>query len=147
MLCMTRTIQLLGLCLTLPVFGSACFTVNHRYAGEKILTNGSGLEQPTRVVRHFEAHDRQFFWLHGGVPTGEPLNALAMAAEQAGPHPGVVNLVVKDGQDLADILITHIPCVLSLVCGTWSAWAEGDVVDYTAPSVSRRDAAHSVPTR
>jgi hypothetical protein len=147
MLRMTRTTRLLGLCLTLPLFGSACFTVNHRYAGEKILTNGPGLEQPTRVVRHFEAHDRQFFWLHGGVPTGEPLNALAMAAEQAGPHPGVVNLVVKDGQDLADILITHIPCVLSLMCGTWSAWAEGDVVDYTAPSASRRDAARSLPTR
>jgi hypothetical protein len=123
--------QTLALALVVPIVGSACFTVNHRYAGEKILTNGAGLEQPTRVVRHFEAHDRQFFWLHGGVPTGEPLNALQMAANQAGPHPGVVNLVVTDGQDLADILITHVPCLLSMLCGTWSAWAEGDVVEYT----------------
>lgn len=38
-------------------------------------------------------------WLHGGVPTGEPLNALRMAAEQAGPHSGVVNLKVHDGQE------------------------------------------------
>jgi hypothetical protein len=85
-------------------------------------------------VRHFAAHDRQFFWLHGGVPTGKPLNALQMAADQAGSHPGVVNLVVKDGQNIPDILITHLPCVLSLLCGTWSAWAEGDVVEYTGAS-------------
>jgi hypothetical protein len=135
---MIRTTRMLILCLALPAFASGCFTVNHRYAGEKILTNGPGLEQPTRVVRHFEAHDRQFFWLHGGVPTGEPLNALAMAAEQAGPHPAVVNLKVKDGQDLADILITHVPCLLSMLCGTWSAWAEGDVVDYTTQSTAPR---------
>jgi hypothetical protein len=128
---MLRRFQTLALALVVPALGSACFTVNHRYAGEKILTNASGLEQPTRVVRHFEAHDRQFFWLHGGVPTGKPLNALAMAAEQAGPHPGVVNLKLQDGQDLADILITHVPCLLSMLCGTWSAWAEGDVVEYT----------------
>lgn len=127
----TRT---LALALVASTLGTACFTVRHQYAGEKLLTNGPGLEQPTRVVRHFSEHDRQFFWLHGGVPTGQPLNSLQMAADQAGPHPGVVNLVVKDGQDLADILITHVPCLLSVLCGTWSAWAEGDVVEYTGAS-------------
>jgi hypothetical protein len=127
---MMRT-RLLALALVVPALGAGCFTVNHQYAGEKLLTNGAGLDRPTRIVRHFSEHDRQFFWLHGGVPTGKPLNSLQMAADQAGPHSGVVNLVVKDGQDLADILITHVPCVLSLLCGTWSAWAEGDVVEYT----------------
>jgi hypothetical protein len=127
-------IRSLALAVVLPALGTACFTVHHQYAGEKLLTNGAGLDRPTRVVRHFSEHDRQFFWLHGGVPTGKPLNALQMAADQAGPHPGVVNLVVKDGQDLPDILITHVPCLLSLLCGTWSAWAEGDVVEYTGAS-------------
>ena len=124
---------LLAPVLAAAALSTACFTVQHTYGGDKILTNGAGLAEPTRVVRHFEAHDRQFFWLHGGVPTGKPLNALDMAAAEAGPHPAVVNLVVKDGQDLADILITHVPCLLSMLCGTWSAWAEGDVVDYSAP--------------
>jgi hypothetical protein len=125
--------SLLAAAVAAAALSSGCFTVQHRYEGDKILTNGPGLEEPTRVVRHFEAHDRQFFWLHGGVPTGKPLNALQMAADEAGAHPGVVNLVVKDGQDIPDILITHIPCVLSMLCGSWSAWAEGDVVDYAAP--------------
>jgi predicted small secreted protein len=131
---MIRNATLIALLLATSTLTTACFTVQHRYAGEKILTNGGGLERPTRVVRHFEAHDRQFYWLHGGVPTGQPLNALQMAADQAGPHPGVVNLAVKDGQDLADILITHVPCLLSMLCGSWSAWAEGDVVEYTGAS-------------
>jgi hypothetical protein len=30
---------------------------------------------------------------------------------------------------VTDTLITHIPCVLSLLCGTWSVWVEGDVAD------------------
>jgi hypothetical protein len=131
-----RSFKLLAPALAGAALSSGCFTVQHRYEGDKILTNGPGLEEPTRVVRHFEAHDRQFFWLHGGVPTGEPLNALQMAAEEAGAHAGVVNLVVKDGQDIPDILITHIPCLLSMLCGSWSAWAEGDVVDYSAPKAA-----------
>jgi hypothetical protein len=131
-----RSKLLLVPALAAATLSSACFTVQHRYQGDKILTNGAGLEEPTRVVRHFAAHDRQFFWLHGGVPTGKPLNALQMAADEAGPHPAVVNLAVKDGQDLADILITHVPCLLSMLCGTWSAWAEGDVVDYSAPKAA-----------
>jgi hypothetical protein len=118
------------LALLLPLLGSGCFTVHHAYQGDKILTNGAGLERPTRVVSHFAVHDRQFFWLHGGFPVGEPLNGLALAAEQAGTHAGVVNLRLRDGQSFFDMAVTHVPCVLSLLCGTWSTWVEGDVVDY-----------------
>lgn len=122
----------LALCLALllPTFGSGCFTVHHAYHGDKLITNGPGLERPTKIVRHFEASDRQFFWLHGFVSTGEPLNGLALAASQAGEHPGVVNLKLKEGQNLTDLLITHVPCILGFVCGTWSTWVEGDVVEY-----------------
>jgi hypothetical protein len=88
-------------------------------------------------VRHFEAHDRQFFWIHGGIPTGEPLNALELAAQQAGAHPGVVNLKVKEGQNFADLFYTHVPCLLGIVCGTWSTWAEGDIVEYETPVAGR----------
>ena len=129
----------LALCLTLllPTFGSGCFTVHHAYHGDKFLTNGPGLDRPTTVVRHFKASDRQFFWLHGFIPTGEPLNGLQLAATQAGEHPGVVNLKLKEGQDFTDLLITHVPCILGFVCGTWSVRVEGDVVEYVdAPLTS-----------
>ncbi len=116
--------------LLLPMFGSGCYTIHHAYHGDKLLTNGPGLDRPTKVVRHFEASDRQFFWIHGGIPTGAPLNGLALAAKEAGDHPGVVNLKLKEGQRFTDLLITHIPCILGVVCGTWSTWIEGDVVDY-----------------
>jgi hypothetical protein len=109
---------------------AGCFTVQHAYTGAKPITNGPGLDRPTRVVKHFEAHDRQFFWLHGGVPVGKPLNGLALAGEQIGDHAGVVNLELRDGQSFFDMAVTHVPCLLSLLCGTWSTWAEGDVVDY-----------------
>ena len=124
--------RMLAVCvsLLLPMVGSGCYTIHHVYHGDKLLTNGPGLDRPTKVVRHFKASDRQFFWIHGGIPTGEPLNGLALAAKQAGDHPGVVNLKLKDGQGFVDLLITHIPCVLGVVCGTWSTWVEGDVVDF-----------------
>jgi len=134
---MRRRSRLWAVALLLPTFGSGCYTVHHAYHGEKILTNGPGLEQPTRVVRHFEAHDRQFFWIHGGIPTGEPLNGLALAAQQADGHAGVVNLKVEEGQGFTDLLITHVPCILGIVCGTWSTWVEGDVVDYETPVAGR----------
>lgn len=117
---------------------AGCFTVRHSYSGEKLLTTdpappGRGV----RLVRHFEAHDRQFFWIHGGFPVGEPLNAAALAAAQAEGHDAVVNLKIRDGQNITDLLISHVPCVLTLICGTWSAWAEGDVVDYLPAEASR----------
>lgn len=130
---MRRRSRLWAVALLLPTFGSGCYTIHHAYQGDKFLTNGPGLDRPTKVVRHFEAHDRQFFWIHGGIPTGEPLNGLALAAAQAGPHPGVVNLKVKEGQNLADLFYTHVPCILGWVCGTWSTWVEGDVVEYETP--------------
>jgi hypothetical protein len=122
----------LSVALLLPMVGSGCYTIQHGYSGEKLITNGPGLDQPTRIVRHFEASERQFFWIHGGIPTGKPLNGLELAAEQTGPHPGVVNLKLKEGQGFTDLLITHVPCLLGIVCGTWSTWVEGDVVEYTA---------------
>ena len=133
----------LAWCLTLllPMVGSGCYTVHHAYHGEKFLTNGPGLEKPTKIVRHFEVSDRQFFWIHGGIPTGEPLNGLELAAREAGDHTGVVNLQLSEGQDVLDVLMTHVlPCVLGTICGTWSTWVEGDVVDYTdAPLAGRSE--------
>ena len=62
--------------------------------------------------------------------TGCATQETALAASQIGDHDGVVNLRLRDGQDLTDTLISHVPCVLTLFCGTWSTWAEGDVVDF-----------------
>jgi hypothetical protein len=110
---------------------TGCFTVRHAYHGDKLLTTDPAPPgRQVKFVRHFEAHDRQFFWIHGYFPVGEPLNAAALAAKEAEGHSAVVNLKIKDGQNLTDLVISHVPCVLMLVCGTWSAWAEGDVVDY-----------------
>jgi len=112
------------------VLSSGCFTVRHSYDGDKFLTGDPSVPGvPLRVVGHFEAHDRQFFWLHGGLPRGEPLNGAALAAAEAEGHAGVVNLSLRDGQNFTDAFITHIPSILSLLCGTWSVWVEGDVVD------------------
>jgi hypothetical protein len=108
---------------------SGCFTVRHAYDGPKVLTSDVSIDGfQLRKVRHFSVHDRQFFWLHGGVPVGEPLNGAALAAHQVGDHDGVVNLRLRDGQDELDALI-HIPCLLGILCGSWSTWAEGDVID------------------
>lgn len=115
--------------LGMAFFAAGCFPVQHVYRGPKKLTTGPGLHEPTHVVGHFQAHDRQFFWLHGGVPAGEPLNGGELAARAAGSHDGVINLQLADGQDFTDMAITHVACVLSLLCGTWSVWVEGDVVD------------------
>jgi len=117
---------------------AGCFTVRHAYDGDKLLTTDpSPPGRAVKLVRHFEAHDRQFFWIHGGFPVGESLNAAALAAKEADGHDAVVNLKIADGQNITDLLISHVPCVLTLICGTWSAWAEGDVVDYVPVGVSR----------
>jgi hypothetical protein len=68
------------------------------------------------------------------VPIGKPANGAELAAEQAGEHDGVVNLRLSDGQDLLDMFVSNILCVSSVLCGTWSVWAEGDVVQITGPS-------------
>ena len=120
--------RLTTLLLLLPLAG--CFSVRHEYAGDKLLTSAATVPgYRVTQVQHFEEHDRQFFWLHGGVPVGEDLNGTRLAADRIGSHDAVVNLRLRDGQSLADAFITHVPCVLSLLCGTWSVWVEGDVAD------------------
>ena len=111
---------------------AGCFSVRHSYQGEKFLTSAPGVAGMRAVpVRHFVKHDRQFFWIHGGIPVGEPLNGAALAASEVGDHDGVVNLRLSDGQDFLDVIVTHtVPFVLGIFCGTWSVWAEGDVVDF-----------------
>ena len=121
-----------ALCISLCALTlSACFSVRHSYRGEKFLT--AAPEVPgvrTLRVRHFARQDRQFFLIHGAVPLGPPLNGAALAAREIGEHDGVVNLRIRDGQDVADLAVSHAVCVLQLLCGTWSVWVEGDVVDF-----------------
>ena len=71
-----------ALLLVLPLCG--CFTVRHAYDGDRLLTSAPDVEgYQVRHVRHFEGHDRQFFWLHGGVPAGRDLNGAEQAAREA----------------------------------------------------------------
>jgi hypothetical protein len=122
-------IQILALAAALGASG--CFTVRHTYTGPKVMTPDAAIPGVrARKVAHFDVRDRQFFWIHGGFPVGEDLDGAQLAARQIGSHDGVVNLRIRDGQDLTDAFISHIPCVLTLICGTWSVWAEGDVVDF-----------------
>jgi hypothetical protein len=122
-----RRLLVLGLALA----ASGCFTVRHSYDGPKVMTGDPEIPGVrVRKVAHFSLRDRQFFWIHGRFPVGEPLNGAGLAAGQIGDHDGVVNLRIRDGQDLMDTFISHVPCVLTLFCGTWSTWAEGDVVDF-----------------
>jgi len=123
--------RLTVLLLLLPLAG--CFTVRHEYRGHKLLTSAPTVEgYRVKKVKHFELHDRQFFWLRGGIHTGEDLNGAELGASEIGRHDAVVNFRLRDGQNLTDTLITHIPCILSLLCGTWSVWVEGDVADLEA---------------
>ena len=118
-------ISLFALALT------ACFSIKHSYDGEKFLTSAPTAPGLRAVpVRHFVKHDRQFFWIHGGFPVGKPLNGAQLAADEVGDHAGVVNLRISEGQDIADLAVSHIPCVLQWVCGMWSVWVEGDVADF-----------------
>jgi hypothetical protein len=110
---------------------TACFSVQHSYVGEKFLTSAPTAPGVRAVqVRHFVKHDRQFFWIHGGFPVGDALNGAQLAASEIGDHDGVVNLRIRDGQDVADLAVSHGPCVLQILCGMWSVWVEGDVVDF-----------------
>jgi len=119
-----------GLVLLAGLLLTGCFSVRHAYDGPKILTGDATLDsRPVRSVRHFARHERQFFWLHGGVPTGKSLNGAEIAAAEAGDHDGVVNLRIRDGQDVQDVLISHVLCVGTILCGSWSVWVEGDVAD------------------
>jgi hypothetical protein len=123
--------KLLGLSLCALAL-SACFSVRHSYRGEKFLTAAPQVPgvRAVKVVRHFARQDRQFFLVHGAVPLGPPLNGAALAAREIGEHDGVVNLRIRDGQDIADLAVSHGPCVLQLLCGMWSVWVEGDVVEF-----------------
>jgi hypothetical protein len=120
--------------LTAVLLGSGCYQAHHAYAGPKLLTTGPGLGAEARVVRHFREHDRGFFVLYGLVPIGEKANGAELAAEAVGEHDGAVNLRLSDGQDLVDMFVSNILCVMGVLCGTWSVWAEGDVVQITGAS-------------
>src|SRR5262245_57167544 len=127
---MHRMHEFILILLLLPVLATGCFTVRHEYEGNLILTSDASIPGfRAETIRHFVARDLQFFWLHGGFPVGEPLNGAALAAQEADGHDGVTNLRIREGQDFTDTVITHVACVLSLLCGTWSVWTEGDVVD------------------
>jgi hypothetical protein len=110
---------------------SGCFSVRHAYDGDKLLTSDPdvpGYRQQS--VRHFAVHQRRFYWIHGGYPVGPIPNGAQMAANEVGDHGGVVNLRIREGQDLRDLAISHVACVLTIFCGSWSVWTEGDVVDF-----------------
>lgn len=113
----------------LLIFSTACSTIHYSYDGPKKLTTGPGLSEPTRIVRHVKIHQRQFGWIHGGIvhKYADPLQELA---NSAGDAPGVVNVRLKDRQNITDLLISHGPCLLTILCSTWSTYAEGDVVEY-----------------
>ncbi len=107
---------------------TGCYQAHHAYNGPKLLTTGAGLGTRVEHVRHFRVQERQLYVLYGLVPVGSRKNGAAMAAEAAGEYDGVVNLRLADGQDLLDMAFSNLVCGLGILCGSWSVWAEGDVV-------------------
>jgi hypothetical protein len=124
----------LAAALAAALLAPGCYQARHAYLGPKLLTTGPGVGAEARIVRHFREHDRQFFLLYGLVPIGEPANGAQMAAHAVGEHDGAVNLRLADGQDLVDMIVSNLVCVMGVLCGTWSVWAEGDVVQITGPT-------------
>jgi len=134
----TRLVRFLTRLLSLCVFatglsGCAFYSTIYAYDGSKLLTTGPGLGAQARVVGRFEEHDRQFYLLYGLLPVGERVNGAELAAHALGDHDAGINLRMSDGQNLVDMLISYIPCVAGLLCGTWSTWVEGDIVDLDGP--------------
>ncbi len=123
----------IGLALLAAIGSLGCFQARYSYDGPKLLTTGPSLGTEAEVVRHFRTHDRQFYLLVGLLPIGEPANGAEMAAREVGDHDGVVNLVLADGQDVVDMLFSNLVCGLGIICGSWSVWAEGDVVQIKGP--------------
>lgn len=113
--------------------GCAFYSTIYSYDGPKLLTTAPGLGAEARVVGRFEAHDRQFYLLYGLLPVGKRVNGAQLAAEAVGDHDAAINLQMSDGQNVADMFISYIPCLLGLLCGTWSTWVEGDIVDLEGP--------------
>lgn len=122
-------LALLGLALP----GCAFYSTVYSYDGPKILTTAPGLGDEARVVGRFQEHDRQFYLLYGLFPVGTRVNGAQLAADALGEHDAAINLKMSDGQNLADMFITYLPCVMGLLCGSWSTWVEGDVVDLVGP--------------
>ena len=118
----------------LCIFLSGCFQTHYSYNGPKRLTTASKLEVETKKIGNFEAHDRGFYLFYGLIPIGNRVNGAELAAESVGEHDGAVNLRFSDGQDFVDMLISNVPCLFSLLCGSWSVWARGDVVDIVEES-------------
>lgn len=119
--------------LTAGLGGCAFYSTVYSYDGPKLLTTAPGVGAEAKLVRHFSAHGRQFYLLYGLLPVGKRVNGAQLAADAVGDHDAAVNLQMSDGQNLLDMAITYIPCVASLLCGTWSTWVEGDVVDLVGP--------------
>ena len=126
--CLRPVLAALGL-LLLP----GCFQARYAYDGPKLLTTADSLGTEASVVRRFEAHDRGFYWLFGRIPHSEPVNGAELAAREVGEHDGAINLRFSDGQDLVDAFVSQVICVFGVLCGSWSVWAEGDVVDLVGP--------------
>jgi len=105
--------------------GSGCYTVRHEYTGPIIITNAKQVEGKTKVVKHFKKHDRQLFWLFGLVGSGQKLNGITLAAEEAGPNQAIVNFRLKDGMSTGDAFLDGLVGIV----GTYSVWIEGDVVE------------------
>jgi hypothetical protein len=130
---MLRLVSLLG-AAAFAVTG--CYQIHHGYDGPMRLTTSPALAGETEMVRRLEEHDRQFFWILGLIPVGERANGAELLAHAADGHDAVVNVQISDGQDPLDLLVSNTVCLLSLLCGSWSVWAEGDVVDFVGSDVA-----------
>ena len=107
------------------LFSLGCYTVQHKYDGPIIITNAKEIQGKTNVVKHFKKHDRQVFWLFGLVGSGEKLNGIKLAAEEAGPNQGIVNFRLEDGMSTGDAFLDGLIGIV----GTYSVWIEGDVIE------------------
>ncbi|MDP3939159.1 MAG: hypothetical protein Q8R92_13625 [Deltaproteobacteria bacterium] len=110
--------------LLVALLCSGCYTVRHKYSGPVTITNAKEVEGKPHIVKHFKKHDRQVFWLFGLAGSGEPLNVLKLAAEEARPDQAIVNFRLKDGMSTGDAFLDGLIGIV----GTYSVWIEGDVV-------------------
>jgi hypothetical protein len=113
--------------------GCAFYSTVYSYDGPKMLTTAPGLGGEARVVGRFAEHERQFYLFYGLLPLGHRVNGARMAADALGEHDAAINLRMSDGQDALDMVVSYVPCLLGLLCGTWSTWVKGDIVDLTGP--------------
>ena len=120
-----RPVAACAVAIVLTFGTTSCYTMRHEYDGDIVITNATKIPGMTKQVRHFRVHDRNWYLFWGLTKVGGDANGPTLAAKEASPGQAIVNFQLEDGQGAFDAILSNS---LGIV-GSWSVWAEGDIVE------------------